>query len=161
VGQNPDAALPRNGVLRERTRIYDRPVTGSVLAGALAFYDRERYAGQTRLLSFTATGGRANEASRTETAYWHRTAQFMTGFAAMTSSATPPADDEAAMVDWVDRGSRIIEPASTGEAYINFPDPRLSDWKRAYYGDNYARLLRVKTSYDPGNVFHHGQSVGS
>ncbi|GGT13577.1 FAD-binding oxidoreductase [Streptomyces griseoviridis] len=161
VGQNPDAALPRNGVLRERTRIYDRPVTGSVLADALAFYDRERYAGQTRLLSFTATGGRANETSRTETAYWHRTAQFMTGFAAMTSSATPPADDEAAMVDWVDRGSRIIEPASTGEAYINFPDPRLSDWKRAYYGDNYARLLRVKTSYDPGNVFHHGQSVGS
>ncbi|MEW1724782.1 BBE domain-containing protein [Streptomyces sp. NPDC093109] len=21
--------------------------------------------------------------------------------------------------------------------------------------------MRVKTSYDPGNVFHHGQSVGS
>ncbi|MEW1724781.1 hypothetical protein [Streptomyces sp. NPDC093109] len=98
-------------------------MTGSVLADALAFYDQERHAGQTRLISFTATGGRANEASRTETACWHRTVQFMTGFAAMTSSATPPADDDAAMVDWVDRGSSIIEPASTGEAYINFPPP--------------------------------------
>jgi FAD/FMN-containing dehydrogenase len=161
VGQNPDAKLPRNGLLRERTRIFDRPVTGSILADALASYDQDRQAGQTRFLSFTATGGKANEASRTETAYWHRTAQFMTGFAAMTQSPTLPADEEAAMVDWVDRGFRTLEPASTGEAYINFPDPRLTDWKRAYYGDNYARLLRVKTSYDPTNLFHHGQSVGS
>ncbi|MEU3349651.1 FAD-dependent oxidoreductase [Streptomyces sp. NPDC006700] len=161
VGQNPDAKLPRNGLLRERTRIFDRPVTGTILADALASYDQDRQAGQTRFLSFTATGGKANEASRTETAYWHRTAQFMTGFAAMTQSPTLPADEEAALVDWVDRGFRTLEPASTGEAYINFPDPRLTDWQRAYYGDNYARLLKVKTSYDPTNVFHHAQSVGS
>ncbi|WP_233221315.1 FAD-binding oxidoreductase [Streptomyces carminius] len=161
VGQTPDAALPRNGVLRERTRIYERPVTGTVLADALASYDGDRQAGQTRFLSFTATGGKANEAGRTETAYWHRGAQFMTGFAAMTPSASPPPEEEAAMVDWVDRGSQVIDPASTGEAYVNFPDPRLADWRRAYYGDNYARLLRVKEAYDPNNVFHHGQSIGS
>jgi hypothetical protein len=161
VGQTPDAELPRNGLLRERTRIYDRPVTGSVLADALDAYDRDRQAGQTRFLSFTATGGKANEATRTETAYWHRKAEFMTGFAAMTPAASLPADEEAALVAWVDRGSKVIEPASTGEAYVNFPDPRMTDWRRAYYGDNYAGLLRVKRTYDPGNVFRHGQSVGS
>ncbi|MEW2623448.1 FAD-dependent oxidoreductase [Streptomyces sp. NPDC048106] len=161
TGQNPDGQLPRNGLLRERTRIFDRPVTGSVLADALASYDADRRAGQTRLLSFTATGGRANETSRTATAYWHRTAQFMTGFAAMTQNPAPPEDEEADMTAWVDRGFGILEQVSAKEAYVNFPDPRLGDWQRAYYGDNYARLLTVKHAYDPGDVFRHPQSIGS
>ncbi|MEU9242503.1 FAD-dependent oxidoreductase [Streptomyces sp. NPDC048385] len=161
TGQNPDAELPRNGVLRERTRIFDRAVTGSVLSDSLAAYDGGRQAGQTRFLSFTATGGRANEPGRADTAYWHRSAQFMTGFAAMTADAAPPAAVEAAMTDWVDRGSALLAPASTGEAYVNFPDPRLTDWRRAYFGDNYTRLLEVKRRYDPADVFHHAQSVGS
>jgi len=159
VGQNPDATLPRNGVLRERTRIYDRPVTGPVLTDALTAYDADRAAGQTRFLAFTATGGVANEASRTETAYWHRDAQFMTGFAAMTQNAAPPEDEEAAMVAWVDRGNQIIEPVSTGEAYVNFPDARMDDWQHAYYGDNYAKLRAIKRDVDPGNLFRHAQSV--
>ncbi|MDX3195973.1 BBE domain-containing protein [Streptomyces sp. MN03-5084-2B] len=161
VGQNPDAKLPRNGLLRERTRIFDRPVVGPVLGDALAAFDADRRAGETRFLSFTATGGRANETSRTATAYWHRNAQFLTGFAALTSRPSVTADEEAAMTAWVDRGYQVLEPVSAHESYVNFPDTRLTDWQQAYYGGNYPRLLRVKRQYDPGNLFHHGQSVGS
>ena len=46
-------------------------------------------------------------------------------------------------------------------AYVNECDYFQPDWQRAFWGDNYARLLRVKQRYDPGGLFtvHHG--VGS
>ena len=35
------------------------------------------------------------------------------------------------------------------------------EWQRAYWGENYAKLLAVKKKHDPGGLFvvHHG--VGS
>ncbi|MFD3592963.1 FAD-binding oxidoreductase [Nocardia sp. NPDC058640] len=56
-----------------------------------------------------------------------------------------------------------------GGSYINYPDPDLADsawntsglpWHAFYYGDNYARLLRVKQAYDPKTVFQHRLSIG-
>jgi FAD/FMN-containing dehydrogenase len=46
-------------------------------------------------------------------------------------------------------------------SYVNETDYHEPDWQRSFWGDNYARLLEIKHSYDPGNLFrvHHG--VGS
>jgi FAD/FMN-containing dehydrogenase len=43
--------------------------------------------------------------------------------------------------------------------YPNFPDPELEDWARAYHGANLDRLMRVKATYDPENVFRFSQSI--
>jgi Berberine and berberine like len=40
-------------------------------------------------------------------------------------------------------------------SYQNFPDPTLKDWRRAYYGENYHRLVRVKRKYDPAGFFSY------
>jgi hypothetical protein len=51
---------------------------------------------------------------------------------------------------------------------INHPDTELADpalnrsgvpWHYLYYKDNYARLQKVKTAYDPLNIFHHALSI--
>jgi FAD/FMN-containing dehydrogenase len=46
------------------------------------------------------------------------------------------------------------QPAS----YFNETDYFEADWQTAFWGDHYARLLRVKERYDPGGLFivHHG-----
>ena len=43
--------------------------------------------------------------------------------------------------------------------YVNYPDVDLVDWQRLYYEDGYPRLMAVKRRWDPGDVFHHRQSV--
>lgn len=49
--------------------------------------------------------------------------------------------------------------ATMDGCYVNYPDTDLRDWARLYYLDSYPRLQRVKKRWDPGNVFHHRQSI--
>jgi FAD/FMN-containing dehydrogenase len=53
-------------------------------------------------------------------------------------------------------------------ALINHPDTDLADpalntsgvpWHTLYYQDNYPRLQRIKTQYDPRDVFRHPLSI--
>ncbi|MBV8828119.1 MAG: BBE domain-containing protein [Acidobacteriaceae bacterium] len=43
--------------------------------------------------------------------------------------------------------------------YVNYPDTDLAQWQYLYYKDNYRRLQRVKSEWDPLNVFNHKQSI--
>jgi hypothetical protein len=45
------------------------------------------------------------------------------------------------------------------QQYRNYPDVNFKNWQNAYYGENYARLQKVKSKYDPGNVFRYDQSI--
>jgi FAD/FMN-containing dehydrogenase len=55
----------------------------------------------------------------------------------------------------------IRAAAPDAGSYVNETDYHQPDWQHAFWGDNYARLLEIKHTYDPGNMFrvHHG--VGS
>ncbi|KAI0437787.1 isoamyl alcohol oxidase [Xylaria telfairii] len=46
-------------------------------------------------------------------------------------------------------------------AYLNEADPNQPDWKEAFYGTNYERLLAVKKRYDPHHLFYGPTTVGS
>jgi FAD/FMN-containing dehydrogenase len=55
----------------------------------------------------------------------------------------------------------IRAAAPDAGSYVNETDYHQRDWQHSFWGDNYARLLGIKHTYDPGNLFrvHHG--VGS
>lgn len=44
-------------------------------------------------------------------------------------------------------------------AYMSEADYFQRDWQRAYWGDHYPRLQRIKRKYDPHNLFHGHQTV--
>ncbi|KAG8774196.1 hypothetical protein FRC12_002112 [Ceratobasidium sp. 428] len=44
-------------------------------------------------------------------------------------------------------------------AYINYIDSTVDDWQHAYYGQNYARLQKVKKIWDPKDFFHFDRSI--
>ena len=74
-----------------------------------------------------------------------------------------PRDDLAAArpnVEWAYRFFEALRPHFSG-AYLNYIDPLQSDWKKLYYGENYARLLGIKQRLDPDGVFHFQQSIDS
>jgi FAD/FMN-containing dehydrogenase len=61
--------------------------------------------------------------------------------------------------DWTVRYWEALHPYAAGGAYSNFLMDEGDDRVRASYGDNYDRLARIKTAYDPGNLFHVNQNI--
>ncbi|MEU2184797.1 BBE domain-containing protein [Streptomyces thermolilacinus] len=59
---------------------------------------------------------------------------------------------------WLDGTYDTMRPWASGQAYQNYTDPALRDWRRAYYGANSGRLAKVKAAYDPERLFRHPHS---
>ncbi|MGW0886170.1 FAD-binding oxidoreductase [Streptomyces sp. NPDC002671] len=161
AGSNSDAKIQRTPFLRERTRLLNRPTGSSGVADLLAAFEANRKPGHITYLYFTALGGVVNEVPRTQTAYVHRGAEFFVACATLLHDGQPPAEEAEAAMVWPTQAFNIIDPLSSGESYLNFPNPDLGDWRQAYYAENYPRLVSVKRRYDAPNFFRHAQSIGS
>ncbi|HSZ94930.1 MAG TPA: FAD-binding oxidoreductase [Bradyrhizobium sp.] len=53
-----------------------------------------------------------------------------------------------------------MRPYVSGASYVNYCDLDLGDgYAKAYWGDHLARLTKIKSAFDPKNIFRHAQSV--
>ncbi|MFJ9078374.1 FAD-binding oxidoreductase [Streptomyces sp. NPDC102278] len=162
AGKSPSGVLTRPEFGLERTRLAGRPLGHTGWTDVMTAFDAERRAGQARYLDLHFFGGAANDPGRTDTAYVHRDSLFSVNYRALINDPQQnTADARAVATHWVDNGFRTIDPLSNGETYQNWMDPALTDWKRSYYGENYARLARIKTKYDPARFFSFAQGIGS
>jgi FAD/FMN-containing dehydrogenase len=115
----------------------------------------DRRPGESRELDFSPWAGAYNRIASDATAFPHRDARFLLKPGTLLA---PGADRDAAR-RWLARTWEIAHPHGTGGAYVNFPDPELDGWERAYWGGNLERLERVKADYDPDAFFSFPQSV--
>jgi Berberine and berberine like. len=69
-----------------------------------------------------------------------------------------PAQSEANTA-WVRRYYDAVAPHSEEGGYVNFMAGDDQGRIRANYRGNYDRLVAVKRTYDPGNLFHLNQNI--
>jgi len=62
---------------------------------------------------------------------------------------------------WLESTHGAMRPYVSGYAYQNYIDPALTDWRHAYYGSNYSRLVAVQGEVDPEHYFRFPQAIGS
>lgn len=99
--------------------------------------------------------GAVHDVGRRETAFNYREAnwsQVIVGVA-----ADPQLDDE--ITDWARDYYEALHPHTLGGAYVNFMMEEGDERIRATYRENYDRLLKVKQSYDPQNLFRVNQNI--
>lgn len=162
AGTNPDAQLPRYNFYRTRNRMFDSAMPRKDIEDFLAVLADPTHfrEGQSRKLYFEALGGAANEPARTDTAYVHRTTKFLGGLTAELPDPGYTDEDTAACESWLADGFAVLDRNSLPESYQNYMDPVLRDWRKAYYAENYPRLVRVKRAYDPNGFFSFPRGIG-
>jgi len=52
-----------------------------------------------------------------------------------------------------------MRPYVSGACYVNYCDLEVTNWPTAYWGQNLDRLQKIKSAFDPENVFRHAQSI--
>lgn len=105
-----------------------------------------------------AWGGQIAETASDTTAFPHRQARFLAQ-EFVTFKTALSNEVLATNRAWLDSLWRGLRPATSGFAYVNYIDPELEGWQRAYYGSNLSRLVQVKRTYDADDVFRFAQSV--
>ena len=67
--------------------------------------------------------------------------------------------DKGEAVAWLDAYMKLMQPYYDGHIYQNYPRRTIANFREAYWGDAFPRLLAIKQKYDPTNVFHYEQSI--
>jgi FAD/FMN-containing dehydrogenase len=143
------------GTYTAKSAFYDKPLGDDAIARFLAHLEKAQGAGLQGGVMFDGFGGAAGRPKPDETAFPHRGALFSAQF--LTS--WPQATDEARNVAWIRDFHAAVRKDSSGGCYVNYIDPDLKDWQRAYYGPNLERLLRIKKAYDPEGLFRFPQGL--
>ncbi|HVT70668.1 MAG TPA: FAD-binding oxidoreductase, partial [Trebonia sp.] len=131
---------------------------GTLLAGVAALQKVPGAAGGAGGIAFDALGGAVNRVKPAATAFVHRNALFSAQYTTEWTTGAGSAGISNQHTWLRDFWSSMRRYAS-GQAYQNYIDPDLANWRQAYYGASYPRLAAVKAKYDPSGLFTFPQAI--
>ena len=99
--------------------------------------------------------GACHRVASDATAFGHRDANFATVIAGMW----PDPNQNKANIKWVRDYYDATAPLSEQGGYINFAAEDDQGRAPANFGKSYNRLVQVKRTYDPDNLFHVNQNI--
>jgi FAD/FMN-containing dehydrogenase len=99
--------------------------------------------------------GACHRVGATDTAFAYRDAKYGMVFLAAWTDPTKDAE----RIQWVRDYYEALKPYSEPGGYINFMQDDDYGKIRDNYRENYDRLVQVKRTYDPHNLFHENQNI--
>lgn len=105
---------------------------------------------------WTHGGGAITDIAARDTAFVHREPGFIYELKSIWTDPAAERDN----IEWAYRFGEALASHFRG-AYAGYIDPLLADWPEKYYGDNYARLERIKRVVDGDGIFGFQQGIGS
>lgn len=105
-------------------------------------------------VSFYGLGGAVRDKMKDSTAFYYRDAKFIMGIQSVWEDA------KYAQINrkWLIEKFKYIKSITTG-SFINFPLAELENYEKEYYGGNIGKLKKIKTKYDPNNLFNFPQGI--
>jgi FAD/FMN-containing dehydrogenase len=107
---------------------------------------------------FEQMGGATSRRAKDANAFSHRDAQYQL----VIVSAWLDAGGAERHIRWVRKTAEAMEPFIMGGSYINVLGREAEegvDRIRAAFGEPYERLVALKNTYDPTNLFRHNQNI--
>jgi hypothetical protein len=99
--------------------------------------------------------GAVHRVGRADTAFSYRDARW----AGVTFAVDPDPSKAELLRTWTIDYWEALHPYSAGGAYVNFMMEEGQSRVHATYRDNLERLSRIKSHYDPGNLFRVNQNI--
>ncbi len=148
---------PPHQLFAAKSRYALKPISGAGIRAMIATIEqRQRQSSLgSGAIEMDSYGGVINEVAPGATAFVHRNALFSLQYAAYWE--TPGA--ASAGLTWIRGAVRSTQPYVSGYSYQNYIDPELATWQKAYYGTNLSRLIDVKSTVDPDDLFRFRQSI--
>ncbi len=145
-----------------KSDFFSTPLSASAITTLLSGIERTSgiagTPGGVGAIAFDAFGGVLNKVKPDATAFVHRDSLFLAQYS--TSWTFPGSSAGVARQHrWLRSFYATLHPHASGQAYQNYIDPDLTDWRQAYYGANYSRLAEVKATYDPTGLFTFPQAI--
>jgi FAD/FMN-containing dehydrogenase len=156
-GQTPDGRLERTAFAAS-SDIFDQWLPADGVDAMIAAIRRRHEEGGVGGVLMDLMGGAVNRVAPTATAFVHRSSVFTAQYYAPFRVGTAPAVVDDAQT-WAHGMRAVMKAWSSGRAYQNYVDAAIPDWRAAYYGANYARLVQVKAAYDPDWIFRFEQGI--
>ena len=100
-------------------------------------------------------GGATKRVAADATAYRHRDTEYVMNIHGRWDDA---ADDDRC-IGWCRNLFDATAPHATGGVYVNFMTEDEAARVQAAYGESYDRLVRLKSTYDPSNMFRMNQNI--
>ncbi|GBB94155.1 hypothetical protein RclHR1_00230033 [Rhizophagus clarus] len=105
---------------------------------------------------FDLFGGAANIVDNTSS-FVHRDTLY--GIQLLGQDWKTKAQGDKCVKQLNDFGKEFQSKYTSYFSYQNYIDRDLDDWQTRYYGNNFNKLVDIKTKYDPNNLFNFPQSI--
>jgi FAD binding domain/Berberine and berberine like len=147
-----DAALPPGRLDYWKTGLTDR-LDDEVIAATIEY--ARQVPSPLSVIIFGEFHGAYSRVGKTDTAYYHRALQYdLIALSVWTDPAETPRN-----IRWARELFAAWEPHLPRAVYVNDLGDEGEERAQSAYGENYARLVALKTKYDPTNFFRLNQNI--